>query len=99
MRLSGRLKTQHSLRIYGSAAYSANTRVGGRALSRLQISREHPVESTVRSAWRRSLLVLTFEQLAFTLAVILGGGILMLVLGTQILNWYWLTLFAVIGFA
>jgi hypothetical protein len=68
-------------------------------LSRLQISREHPVESTVRSAWRRSLLVLTFEQLAFTLAVILGGGILMLVLGTQILNWYWLTLFAVIGFA
>jgi hypothetical protein len=67
-------------------------------LSRLQISREHPVESIVRSAWRRSLLVLTFEQLAFALAVILGGGILMLVLGTQILNWYWLTLFAVIGF-
>ena len=68
-------------------------------MSRFQISREHPVQSTVRSAQRRSLLVLTFEQLALTLAVVFGGGILMLLLGTQILNWYWLTLFAVIGFA
>jgi hypothetical protein len=34
-----------------------------------------------------------------TLAVVFGGGILMLLLGTQILNWYWLTLFTVVAFA
>jgi hypothetical protein len=57
------------------------------------------VEATVRSAWRRSLFVLTFEQLAFALAVLFGGGVLMLLLGTQILNWYWLTLLAVTAVA
>jgi hypothetical protein len=57
------------------------------------------VESIIRSAWRRSLFVLTFEQLAFALAIIFGGGILMLLLGTQILNWYWLALLGVSAFA
>jgi hypothetical protein len=68
-------------------------------LSRLPISRENPLESIVRSAWRRSLFVLTFEQLVLALAVVFAGGILMLLLGTQILNWYWLTLLAVTAFA
>jgi hypothetical protein len=68
-------------------------------MSRLEISRENPVESSIRSAWWRSVFVRAFEQLAFALAVVFGGGILMLLLGTQILNWYWLMLLAVTAFA
>jgi len=37
----------------------------------------------------RNLLI---EQASFSLALALGGAILLLVLGTQILNWYWLVL-------
>jgi hypothetical protein len=61
-------------------------------LSTVRISHENRVEAIVRSAWRRSLFLLAFEQLAFALAVIFSGGILMLLLGTQILDWYWMTL-------
>lgn len=45
----------------------------------------------------RRLTVLSIEQLAIAVALIFGGGILMLLLGTQILEWYWLVLLAVIG--
>ena len=53
----------------------------------------------VRWTWHRSLLILVVEQLAFALAVVFAGGILMLLLGTQILDWYWLTLLSVTAFA
>jgi hypothetical protein len=43
------------------------------------------------------LLVLTVEQLAVALALVLGGAILMLLVGTQILDWYWLVLLAAVG--
>ena len=36
--------------------------------------------------------MLTVEQLALAVALVFGGGVLMLLLGTQILNWYWLAL-------
>jgi hypothetical protein len=68
-------------------------------MSTARISHENRVETIVRSAWRRSLFLLAFEQLAFALAVIFGGGILMLLLGTQILDWYWLTLLSVTAVA
>jgi hypothetical protein len=45
----------------------------------------------------RRLAVLSIEQLAIAVALIFGGGILMLLLGTQILEWYWLVLLAAIG--
>jgi hypothetical protein len=45
----------------------------------------------------RRLTVLSIEQLAIAVALIFGGGILMLLLGTQILEWYWLVLLAVAG--
>jgi hypothetical protein len=45
----------------------------------------------------RRLTVLSIEQLAIAVALIFGGGILMLLLGTQILEWYWLALLAIIG--
>lgn len=55
------------------------------------------ITSVVRSAARRRFAVLTIEQLAFALAPVLGGLILLLLAGTQILQWYWLTLFAAAG--
>jgi hypothetical protein len=55
------------------------------------------VEAVVQSAWVRRLTVLSIEQLALAVALIFGGGILMLLLGTQILDWYWLVLLAAVG--
>jgi hypothetical protein len=46
----------------------------------------------VRSASRRNLFVLTVEHVAFALSLVFGGAVLMLLLGTQILDWYWLVL-------
>ncbi|HEX3684828.1 MAG TPA: hypothetical protein VHU83_19985 [Bryobacteraceae bacterium] len=55
------------------------------------------VEAVIRAAERRRLLVLAFERAAIAVALVLAGGILMLLLGTQILNWYWLALLAAAG--
>ena len=57
------------------------------------------ITSVVRSAARRRFAVLTFEQLAFALTPALGGFILLLLAGTEILHWYWLTLLAAAGLA
>jgi hypothetical protein len=42
---------------------------------------------------------LTIEQLALALSIVFGGGILMLLVGTQILSWYWLLLLGIGGLA
>jgi len=44
-------------------------------------------------------VVLGFEQLALAVCSVLLGGIFMLLLGTQILKWYWLVLLGVVGIA
>jgi hypothetical protein len=62
-----------------------------------QNPRTSRVEAVVQSAWVRRLTVLSIEQLAIAVAFVFGGGILMLLLGTQILDWYWLVLLAGIG--
>jgi hypothetical protein len=41
---------------------------------------------------RRRLFQLTFDQLAVALAAVFAGAILLLLIGTQILEWYWLGL-------
>lgn len=61
------------------------------------MSRATRVEAVIRSACRRRFVVIAVEQLALALAFVFGGSILMLLLGTQILNWYWLVLLAVAG--
>ena len=63
------------------------------------IAQRGAVERVVRSAWRRRLLVDALEQLAFALAITFAGAILMLLLGTQILDWYWLVFLALLGAA
>ena len=55
------------------------------------------MEAVVQSAWVRRLQVLSIEQLAIAVALVFGGGILMLLLGTQILDWYWLVLLGIAG--
>jgi hypothetical protein len=47
------------------------------------------LESCIRRARRRYLSLLIFEQAAIAIALAMAGGILLLLLGTQILNWYW----------
>jgi hypothetical protein len=56
-----------------------------------------PVESVIRSAARRRFAVLTLEQLAFALLPVLSGTVILLLVGTQILHWYWLAMLAVAG--
>lgn len=41
--------------------------------------------------------MLAVEQLAVALALVFGGGVLLLLLGTQILHWYWLVLLTAAG--
>src|SRR5205823_316368 len=74
-------------------------RAGGRGLANSQISHGTRVEAAIRAACRRRLVVLAVEQLALALAVVLSGGVLMLLLGTEILHWYWLLAFALPGVA
>ncbi|MBV8898312.1 MAG: hypothetical protein JO051_17480, partial [Acidobacteriaceae bacterium] len=64
-----------------------------------RVSGASRITSVIRSAARRRFAVLTFEQLAFALIPVLGGFILLLLAGTEILHWYWLTLLAAAGVA
>ncbi len=58
-----------------------------------------PVDTVVRAAHQRHALILGAEQFALALILVFGGGILMLLAGTQILHWYWLILLAGTGLA
>jgi len=55
------------------------------------------VEKVVRSAWERRLLVLAVERTAIAVAVVLGALVLMLLVGTQVLDGRWLLLLAALG--
>ena len=55
------------------------------------------VEQVVRSAWERRLLVIAVERTAIAAAVVLGALVLMLLVGTQILDWRWLLLLGAVG--
>jgi len=54
------------------------------------VNQTNQVRSLVRNASKRSGLILAGEQLALGVSVVCAGGALMLLAGTQILNWYWL---------
>lgn len=58
-----------------------------------------PVENVIEAACRRRLLVTSIEHSAVALSAVLAGFILLLLLGTQILNWPWLVLLAASGSA
>jgi hypothetical protein len=55
------------------------------------------VEYVVRSAWERRLLVITVERTAIAAAIVLATLVLMLLVGTEVLDWRWLLLLALAG--
>ena len=55
------------------------------------------VGSVIRAAERRRTLVFALEEAGLAMAMVLAGGILLLLLGSQILSWYWLALLAAVG--
>ncbi len=57
------------------------------------------VADLIRRGRRRALLHLLVRHLSLALAIAFGGAILLLLLGTQILNWYWLVVLFAAGFA
>ncbi len=57
------------------------------------------IRGVIEDAFRRRTLVLTVEHSAVAVAAVGGGASLMLLLGTQILNWPWLVLLAAAGLA
>ncbi len=65
-------------------------------MARSQISHS-PVNTLVRSACRRRLLLVAMEQLALALAGIFAGAIVILLLGTRTLDARWLALLAGAG--
>jgi hypothetical protein len=52
----------------------------------------HALAALLHGARRRFVSQVVFEQGAVALGVAFGGAILLLLLGTQILDWYWLVL-------
>jgi hypothetical protein len=57
------------------------------------------VDALVRRAYRRSWLVLGIEYAAIPASLVLAGAALLLLAGTQILDWYWLLILPTAGFA
>jgi hypothetical protein len=57
------------------------------------------VETTLKQARSRHLANLAFEQMSLAAALGAGGAILLLLVGTQVLEWYWPVLLAAAGLA
>ena len=57
------------------------------------------VEAAISAADRRRSLTIALEQAAAPLSTVLGAAILMLLVGTNILAWYWVALLALSGLA
>ena len=66
-------------------------------MSTTGISQANAVKLLIESARQRRFFVLAVEQLALALTLVCAGAILLLLLGTQILAWYWLVLLAAVG--
>jgi hypothetical protein len=62
-------------------------------------SRSQKIETLVRNAHRRCLALLCLEQGAVAASFVFAGCALILILGTQLLNWYWLVLLGGVGVA
>src|SRR5260370_39550663 len=56
-----------------------------------------PLTALVRRARRRRLFQILLDEGALASAIAFGGGIVLLVLGTEILDWYWLAVLFAAG--
>jgi hypothetical protein len=66
-------------------------------LNGLEDSGRNPVRQLIKAAARRNLLVLVLEHASIALAVLFGGIVILLLLGTQILAWRWMLLVLVLA--
>lgn len=55
------------------------------------------VDALVRNAYRRSLVVLCVREAVLPVALVFAGAVLLLLAGTQILDWYWLVILPAVG--
>src|SRR5260370_25868499 len=62
-----------------------------------RLSENTPLAALVRRARRRRLFQLLLDAGALAFAIAFGGGIVLLVLGTEILDWYWLAVLFTAG--
>lgn len=62
-------------------------------------SRSQKIETLVRNSHRRCLALLCLEQGAIAASFVFAGCALILILGTQLLSWYWLVLLGAVGAA
>ena len=58
-----------------------------------------PVAGLVQRGRRRAIVHLLIRHVSLALAIAFGGAIFLILLGTQILNWYWLLVLFAGGFA
>ncbi len=58
--------------------------------SEIQVSHNTPLAALLRRARTRHIFQILLDEGALAGAIALGGGIVLLVVGTQILDWYWL---------
>jgi hypothetical protein len=85
------------LRLSGIQAGNGIIQAGGTALHTRTDLGQSRVRKVVEQASRRNRFVLVVEHSAFALAALFGGIVLLLLLGTQILNWPWLVLLVLVG--
>jgi hypothetical protein len=60
---------------------------------------QSPVTQLLSRARRRSITHLVLDQSSLALTIGMGGAILLMLIGTQILDWYWVALLAVASLA
>lgn len=74
-----------------------DNRAGGNAVLIAESNRSGPVETVIRSARRRRVYMIALEESGLALCLVLSGVLLMLLLGAQILRWYWLVVLGILG--
>ena len=63
----------------------------------VESNRSGPVETVIRSVRRRRACMIALEESGVALCLVLSGILLMLLLGAQILRWYWLVILGILG--
>jgi hypothetical protein len=58
-----------------------------------------PVSQLLKKARRRSLVDLVLDQAALAISIAMGGAIVLMVLGTSLLEWYWIAVLAIASLA
>ena len=57
----------------------------------------NPIDELLTKGRQRVLCHLILDKAALALTIVMGGALVLLLVGTQILDWYWLALLAVAG--